>query len=258
MVNWKIIAVMGGLAFVLSLLIGMIAGVAVVNALLRAVLWAAIFAALALAAGFLIKQFLPELMEDSSQLSESSFDDLDDFETVQPQSSASPDSYDDVPDYKGTGSNEISESDNDKGAGLGLEETDEADEQELSDSSGFDEDESALPDINGLQAEGFSAKNDSASSEEGVDSTVSVDKGRPAYQDSEDFDEGTENKAEDVDSLPDFSNDNLDQVSGSSLAADSGDSVSSGFNNDSKAGELAGEDPEILAKAVSTYLKKDE
>jgi len=63
----KISALVGGIAFILSLLFGLIVGAAFLIALLRAVLFALFFFVFSGIAYWLITQFIPELLENQSQ-----------------------------------------------------------------------------------------------------------------------------------------------------------------------------------------------
>jgi predicted lipid-binding transport protein (Tim44 family) len=68
-IDWKIIAGLGGFAFIISLLTGLVSGVQFGILLLRAIVGGAVFAGLGFGGGYLIEKFLPELLHGETATS---------------------------------------------------------------------------------------------------------------------------------------------------------------------------------------------
>lgn len=74
-IDWRVSAVAAGVAFILSLLVGVVAGVGFGALLLRAILWAALFAGGAIGVRAVVDRFLPELRESFAGSTTTSSDD---------------------------------------------------------------------------------------------------------------------------------------------------------------------------------------
>ncbi|MCL2878950.1 MAG: hypothetical protein FWF29_01775 [Treponema sp.] len=71
MVNWKLSAVLGGIALILSLAVGLVSGAHFPLVLIRAIIFAIVFFALGAGLSLLIRQFIPELVSGGADEGES-------------------------------------------------------------------------------------------------------------------------------------------------------------------------------------------
>lgn len=180
-VNWKLLAVAAGGAFLLSLLVGAIGGVGFGTLLLRALLWALIFGGLAAGIEYALKNFLPELLSagsaENEQPSEGGVDITlaDENPHARNESPAAGDdagAADDIDDFMSETAGEDDSADT--GTVASESRSDGADEvEELEEVGGPTDSGSELPSFDGVEATFASAEPISAGADS-VPSSVDV------------------------------------------------------------------------------------
>jgi len=218
-INWKIIAIFGGIGFFISLLTGAISGVGFGTILLRGIISGIIFGGIGFGLTFIIKKFLPEMdAEEKSELEE----DVPTVDIVIEEEN--PPSIGE--EFKAPEEDE---------AGIGLDSDISGSQsfvEEVEETSGEDLEAAELEEAEEVEEADESAELVEIDESEGVDALPDIGEFSGTFSTGPDFSDDSGNEGtEDV------------QI----------------YSDDNSSIELLGkdEDPAAVAKAVQTMLKRD-